>query len=350
MQVSRITAAIYLAMSIAVNPSLLSACSRVLWQETGRGIYVGRNMDWFEDLKSNMWVLPRGMQRSGLTPVNPLKWTSQYGSLVLTAYDGAVVDGVNESGLAGHILYLPETKTAPRDAAKPGLAISEWLLYYLDQCASVKDAVTKTRQDRFQLRMASEPTSGKSGTVHIALDDKSGDSAVFELIAGKMHIYHDRRYVVMTNQPTFDQQLKNLAQYAAFGGEKRLPGTHEASDRFVRAAYYSKNLPKPKDEREAVAAVMSVMRNVSAPFGVADPQRPNISTTIWRTVYSLNRATLFYDSTMSANTFWVHYDQLDYSPKAGVKELKLVGNYEIVGDATSQFKPAKMFAILPSQE
>lgn len=350
MRAFRVFTALLLSAAFAVDSASLFACSRVLWQETGHGVYVGRNMDWFEDLKSNMWVLPRAMQRTGLTPVNPLRWTSQYGSFVLTAYDGVVVDGVNERGLAGHVLYLPETKTGPRDPTKPGLAISEWLMYYLDEFASVDEAVAKTKEDGFQLRMASEPSSGKSGTVHIALEDKSGDSAVFELIDGKINVYHDRRYTVMTNQPTFDQQIKNLEQYAGFGGTKRLPGTHEPSDRFVRAAYYSKNLPAPDSERMAVASVMSVMRNVSAPFGIADPQRPNVSATIWRTVYSLNHDTVYYDSTMSANTFWVDYGKLNYSPEAGVKELVLVGNYDIVGNATSQFKPAKMFTILPSQE
>jgi choloylglycine hydrolase len=82
--------------------------------------------------------------------------------------------------------------------------------------------------------------------------------------------------------PTFDKQLENLRRFQGFGGTERLPGTHEAADRFVRAAYDVTQLPAPKSQREAVASIMSVMRNVSAPFGLADPSRPNISTTIWR--------------------------------------------------------------------
>lgn len=42
-------------------------------------------------------------------------------------------------------------------------------------------------------------------------------------------------------------------------------GTHEASDRFVRGAFYAQNLPDPKDERDAVAALLSVIRNVGLP-------------------------------------------------------------------------------------
>ncbi|MGF1531689.1 MAG: hypothetical protein ACFCU4_10075 [Puniceicoccaceae bacterium] len=32
----------------------LSACSRVLWNDNERAVIVGRNMDWFEDIRSNM--------------------------------------------------------------------------------------------------------------------------------------------------------------------------------------------------------------------------------------------------------------------------------------------------------
>lgn len=329
---------------------LASACSRVVWPDTGRGVYVGRNMDWFEDLKSNMWVLPRGIERTAQTEVNPLKWTSKYGSFVITAYDSTVADGVNEAGLAGHMLYLPETSTGPRDPSRPGLSVSEWVGFYLDNFATVAEAVAYTQEQPFQMRMAVEPGSQKAGTIHVALDDKSGDSAIFEVIDDQINIYHDRRYVVMTNQPTFDKQLENLGQYTAFGGTKPLPGTHEAADRFVRAAYYSQHLPEPKSEREAVASVMSIMRNVSAPFGLADPDRPNISTTIWRAVYSLDEEVVYYDATMSANTFWVSYGALDYAPDSGVRELEVYGNYDLIGDVTDRFQPAEMFKILPANE
>jgi penicillin V acylase-like amidase (Ntn superfamily) len=72
--------------------------------------------------------------------------------------------------------------------------------------------------------------------------------------------------------PTFDKQLENLKQYQGFGGDKYLPGTTEAADRFVRAAYYQKSLLRDvTTAREAVAGVISVARNVSQPFGTADP-------------------------------------------------------------------------------
>lgn len=335
---------------LAARPRQAQACSRALWNWPGLGVFVGRNLDWFEDAESNFWILPRGMEREGAVPANPLRWTSRYGSLVVTVYDNTVVDGVNEAGLAGHVLYLPETSTGPRDPSRPGLSLSQWLTWYLDSCGSVAEAVKRTRAAPFQLRMAVEPNSGMATTVHIALNDKAGDSAILECVGGRITIYHDRRYVVMTNQPTFDKQLENLRRYQGFGGTERLPGTHEAADRFIRAAYYVSHLPTPRTEREAVASIMSVMRNVSAPFGIADPARPNIATTIWRGVYALQQGRLFFDNVYSANVFWVNYGGMDYAPGSGVRKLDVAGNFDLIGDVTGRFAPAAMFRPLASNE
>ena len=41
-----------------------SACSRVLYtSKDGNYVLVGRNMDWTEHLRSNLWVFPRGIKR-----------------------------------------------------------------------------------------------------------------------------------------------------------------------------------------------------------------------------------------------------------------------------------------------
>lgn len=330
---------------VLTDPAL--PCSRVLWNDTGRNVLVGRNMDWFEDIKSNIWVLPRGMKRDGLSQKNPLRWTSKYGSVIVTAYDVGTADGVNEKGLGVHFLYLPETRVAPRDEKIPGLSMTLWAQYYLDQFATVDEAVKALKTKPYQLRMAVEPTSKKPATVHLALNDAGGDSAILECIDGEIRVYHSREYTVMTNQPAYDRQLENLKQYRGFGGEKRLPGTHEPADRFVRGAYYVKNLPKPKTEREAVAALMSVMRNTSAPFGVADPERPNVSTTVWRTVTDLTDRVLYYDSVLSPQIFWIDLKKLKFDAGEPVRKLTVVGNFDLMGEVSGRCEKAELFRFLP---
>jgi choloylglycine hydrolase len=266
--------------------------------------------------------------------------------VAITGHDIMTVDGLNEKGLGVHALYLPETDVGPRDDKTPGLCISLWVQYYLDNFATVAEAVKALETRPYQLLMATDPSSGKPGTLHLAVNDAAGDSAVLECIAGKLKVYHDRNHTVMTNQPTFDKQLENLKQYRGFGGDKKLPGTHEPADRFVRGAYYVKNLPKPTSDREAVAALMSVMRNVSAPFGIADPERPNVSTTIWRTVTDLTNGVLYYDSVFSPQVFWIDTKKLDFSEGAPVRKLTVVGNYDLMGEASGKFEKAEMFKFI----
>lgn len=290
-------------------------CSKVLWQsKSSPEVIVGRNMDWLEDTKSNLWLFPRGMARDGSVGENSLKWTSKYGSVGLSIYDIGTADGINEKGLSMSMLYLTETKFGPRDTKVPGVSVSLWGQYFLDNFASVQEIVESLKANPFQVVQVDVDTSQgkKEGTVHLSLSDNTGDSVVLEYVNGKLQTYHNKDFIVMTNSPTYDKQLEIIRQYKGFGGNKALPGTTEAADRFVRAAYYTSHLPDTKDYREAVAGVFSVLRNVSQPFGVSDPARPNISPTRWRTVADLTKRVYYYENTESPNIVWV---ELEKRPK-----------------------------------
>jgi penicillin V acylase-like amidase (Ntn superfamily) len=342
---------IYLTVACAIGVTFFATgaetCSRVLWNDNGRCVLVGRNMDWFDDLRSNIWVLPRGMQRNGLVAKNPFVWTSQYGSIAITAYDSLTADGLNEKKLAVHMLYLTEASAKPRDVRLPGMCISLWAQYYLDNFATVAEAVAAWKTAPYQLVMATEPHSKMPLTVHLALNDATGDSAIFEYIGGEMKIYHNRKYTVMTNEPPFEEQLKNLQQYEGLGGTKPIPGTNEPNDRFVRAAYYTANLPKPKSDREAIASLMSVMRNVSGPFMAAkDPARPNVSMTIWRTITDLTNGVLYYDGVLSPQVFWLELSDLNFDATEPVRKLTVVDNFELSGDVDDKLEKATMFRFL----
>ncbi|HSR13657.1 MAG TPA: linear amide C-N hydrolase [Thermodesulfobacteriota bacterium] len=73
-------------LPLVIPPEALD-CSRVMWAEDGYPVLVGRTMDWFEDIRTNLWVLPRGISRDGGAGENSLRWTAKHGSLVATAYD-----------------------------------------------------------------------------------------------------------------------------------------------------------------------------------------------------------------------------------------------------------------------
>lgn len=327
-------------------------CTRILWQgKEGQPVLIGRSLDWFEDVNTNLWALPGGLRRSGLTPAHPLQWTSRYGSLVVDIYGGGTAGGINEAGLDASGLFLAESGYGDRDEALPGLAVSLWAQFYLDNFATVAEAVEHTLASPFQLRpITAGIAERKTIKVHLALADKTGDSAILEFIDGQEKIYHDRAFRVMTNSPPFDRQIEGLRQYKGFGGEAALPGTTKAADRFVRAAYYLQHLPETGDERQAVAGVLSVMRNVSQPFGTADPAEPNTSPTRWRTVADLTNGLYFYEATTSPDIVWIDTRKIDFSPGSGVRKLDPASQSGLIGDVTSRLRPSELFTPLPPDE
>lgn len=327
---------------VAFGSSLADACSRVLWADNGQAVVTGRNMDWPEDMRTDLWAFPRGLARKGESgDDNELSWTSKYGSVGGAVYNLAIADGMNEKGLVANLLWLSESDYGKRDLKRPGLALSLWAQYNLDNFATVAEAVADIETGRYQLIAAGMPGYA-TATVHLSLSDATGDSAIIEIVnGGKVRVHHDRRYLVMTNSPPFPEQLANLKKYHVFGGTEALPGTSEAADRFVRAAYYIQNQTKPSDTRQIVARMLSVMRNVAQPFVRPDPKRPEASHTIWRAVADSTDRLYFFESTLSPNIVWVNLSLLDLSVGAPIRKLDLSGaDRDLVGEVSSQFKPA----------
>ena len=115
----------------------------------------------------------------------------------------------------------------------------------------------------------------------------------------------------------------------------------------MRAAFYVGRLPEPKNQRQGVAGVLSVMRNVAQPFGTSKADEPNTSQTIWRTVADLTNGVYYFESTASPNIVWVKLNKLDFSEGAKIQKLDLVNSPDRVGDVTGAFEPAEPFKPLP---
>ena len=138
--------AMVVAVSMLFGIELAHACSRVLWVRSGQPVLVGRTMDWFEPMQTNLWALPRGIKRNGLAGKNSLQWTSKYGSVASVVYGFASAEGMNEKGLDANILWLAEADFGNRDDKLPGLSMSLWAQYYLDNFATVAEAIAATSE------------------------------------------------------------------------------------------------------------------------------------------------------------------------------------------------------------
>lgn len=320
-------------------------CTRVLWNTNEIAVLTGRSMDWPESTQPVIVAFPRGRRRDGgmmlsevVVPDNPLRWTSRYDSLVTTVYGLGTVDGLNEPGLGVHALYLKSTDVGPRNTDLPGLHTALWAQYLLDQAATVEQALQL--MDGIQLVMVG--AHGFDATLHLAVEDAEGDSAIIEFASGKPVVHHGREFTLMTNDPTYDEQLQLLANndYSHPSPALALPGNVNAVDRFQRAAYYSALLPDPSDQRQAVAGLMAVMRNVSVPFG-APYGEFDVYNTEYRTVSDLTHRTYFFELTTSPSTIWVRMDALDLSDGAPPRAIDPYDT-SLSGDVTERFAPQQI--------
>jgi choloylglycine hydrolase len=74
--------------------------------------------------------------------------------------------------------------------------------------------------------------------------------------------------------------IQSAPKRQLIGGDKFLPSTISAADRFARLSYNLKASPKYKDPGLAVASAFSQIRAMSVPLGMSDPDQPNISSTL----------------------------------------------------------------------
>lgn len=346
---------VWLFIFLPVTTDPVSACSRALWNTNNQAVVVARSMDWNAPFGDRIVINPRSIKMQGWIGEYAATWTSKYGSIVVVPYEFSVsnqkvvadsqetakkgdplidggTEGMNEKGLAVHLLYLGVTKHEEHDTHKSLVHPARLLRYVLDNFESVNDAVAALQNIQI--------VPGYPFPEHMAIDDATGDSAIIEFLENRMEIHHGREYTVLTNDPIYSVQMANLKQYKAFGGTiEELPGGIEPLDRFVRAAAFLKTLPEPRNKTEAVTYLYSVIHNVSVPFGAIYRSLPASSTypTWWTSVSDLTNRIFYFHMTRSLNIMWVNLKEEDILTGKPIRVLN-PGQIDLVGDVTNKFE------------
>lgn len=255
---------------------------------------------------------------------------------------------MNEAGLVANVLWLTESDYPEWNGDRPGLSISLWAQYVLDNFATVAEAVENHRNKEFVVVSDEIPDEGRLATLHLSISDVTGDSAILEYVDGELTIHHGRKYQVMTNSPSFDQQLALDEYWSEIGGTVMLPGTNRPADRFARASFYVDAIPQTQNRRTATASVFGAIRNVSVPYGISTPDAPHISSTRWRTVADHRDRRYYFESALSPNVFWLDLDGIDFEADAEVRSLSLGENQANVfaGDVADELVETEPFEFL----
>jgi penicillin V acylase-like amidase (Ntn superfamily) len=282
-----------------------------------------RTMDWHGDLLSKVVIRPRGIAREALScppGSEPLRWTSQYGSVTTRAFiDQSTSDGLNERGLSAATLWLSDTRFA-QPAGRPVVTPMQWAQVFLDTCATVEEVVAKAQE--FDVAPLQIPLFGEI-SVHLVLRDATGDSAIMEYLDGKLVAHHPMPIPAATNEPPYTEMLAKVAAFDGFGGADPMPFGFDAVSRCARASMWAKRLPKPQNPGQAVAYAFDVIQTVCRPPG-------DRAVTLWECVRDHTNLVYCYRTLNDPQVVSLKFRDLDLS--AGQPENVLEMHADQTGD------------------
>ncbi len=231
--------------------------------------------------------------------------------------------------------------------ARPGLSVSLWTQYYLDNFATVAEAVEATRSEPFQIATFAYGIKKETlGSLHLSISDKSGDSAILEYLGGKLVVHHGREFNVMTNSPPLPQQLAAIKTFQGLGGKTPLPRTDSGTARFARAAYQAGQIPATADAREAFTRMTAILEEVTEPYGGIKANHRAGSPTIWRTISDATSGIYYFSPVPGTKTISVELAKLDFNEGAAVKMLPMSDGKPREGEMSGEFAPAQPFTFL----
>lgn len=283
-----------LSMSLAFAPIASNACTSFILKGNDGGTVYGRTMEFGLPLKSELTSIPRNYAAKGIgldgKYGSGLGWTTKYAAVGMNPMGlPELVDGMNEKGLIGGVLNLPDSAQYQAvTQANSGESISslQVLTYALTNFATVdevKVGLRKIKVNGAKIALYNNNTP----LVHYTFHDANGKSIVVEYIKGELQIT-DNPIGVMTNDPPFQDHLNNIGSYinlsniekppiiingakfsapSSGSGLHGLPGDFLSPSRFIRALFLSNSVPKNYSTAQMNAAAWHILGSFDIPPG-----------------------------------------------------------------------------------
>lgn len=180
---------------------------------------------WFRtcDIETDLWK--EGAHVAGYGRESKLKLAGQNEQSVQYAFLGVtynennswLLDGMNEAGLAGGLLMLPEATSVPRaKEGNEGCMGMELVGRLLAHCENVEEV--KQEADKMQILDVPYRDGSVPASMHYFFVDAAGNEVILEATdernPGKLRIYGREEGIgVMTNSPPYPLQLENLSWF-----------------------------------------------------------------------------------------------------------------------------------------
>lgn len=313
------TIILFTFFTLTLGTDKLTACTDFRIIAKDKTVINARTMEFPSDLKSRIWVIPRGVNTTSINDkgIKGLSWTNKYAFMALDAYgmDSTYIDGFNEAGLSAGGLMFTE---AVYQKAEPGKFVTyadiiSWLLGNFKNVEEVKKELPKIKIADTYIKKV----RGSLG-LHFAIHDATGKSIVVEFINGEQNI-HDNIIGVTTNRPNFAWHMQNLSNYINLDHKDKnprtingykiqptgvgsgllgLPGDWTPPSRFVRIAFAVDASVQSKSANDAINLAEHIMNTVDIPIGAIKEKYDMVITLYgnaqWSIIKDLTNKTMYF--------------------------------------------------------
>lgn len=292
--------------------------------------YFGRNLDYEFSYSETVTITPRNypfhFRRMGEMP----KHYAMIGMAFVQEDYPLYYDATNEKGLSMAGLNFPgNADYKPENPDKDNVTPFEFIPWILGQCATAEEA--KERLSRLSLLNEDFNQQLPLSPLHWMISDRD-KSIVVESVKDGLKIY-DNPVGVLTNNPTFDFHLLNLANYMGvtredpvnrFSGEIMLkpysrgmgtiglPGDLSSTSRFVKAAFTKLNSISGDSESESISQFFHILASVAQQKGCCQVEH-GFEYTIYSSCCNTDKGIYYYTTYENSQITGVdmHCENLD---------------------------------------
>ena len=292
--------------------------------------YFGRNLDYEFSYNETVTITPRNYPFKFRTAGSTKNHYAIIGMAFVQGGYPLYYDATNEKGLSMAGLNFPTNALyLPKIQGKDNIAPFEFIPWILCQCANVEEA--KNKLNRLNLLNEDFNEQLKLSPLHWMISDRE-ESIVVEPLKDGIKIY-DNPVGVMTNNPTFDFHMLNLANYMGLTREEPtsrfaenfklkpysrgmgsigLPGDLSSASRFVKAAFTKLNSVSGESESESVSQFFHILNSVAQQRGCCRVEK-GFEYTIYSSCCNTDKGIYYYTTYENSRISGVdmHKENLD---------------------------------------
>ncbi len=289
-----------------------------------KDFYFGRTLDYEHSFSEEVTVTPRKFP----LPFRHRRTLEEHFAIIGMAHVvddyPLYFDGINERGLAmAGLNFVGNAVYGKPVAGKDNVTQFEFVPWILAQCATVREA--KKLLENLNLTDTAFREDIPVSQLHWIIADHD-EAITVESVAEGLRVY-DNPVGVLTNNPTFDQQLfclndfmhlppnppenrfskkLNLEPYSRGMGALGLPGDLSSPSRFIRAAFVRENSVSGATERESVSQFFHLLGAVEQVRGCCALGEGQYEQTIYTSCCNTDKGIYYYTTYENRQITAVH--------------------------------------------